>query len=1138
MSTIQHSPRPRIAAGALPMNGALPLNGAQAGIVHAELADPDAVDFGVGDAVVFRGALDAGLLARAIDATVAEVPWLGHRVEVGADGNGGDDGGTATDGTARLVPAAPVPGIEVLEHPAAPADAAGLEDFIGRVRERFVPRIRLGEPLLFRQVLLASAPAPDGTRTAVWVVAAHHVLTDAYGIVLLVRRATEHYAAAASGTDPGPSPFTAPEPVLEEEARYAASTAHTRDRDHWATLLEPNTADPAHRPGRFLPLLGAAGARPDPAAPRRLGLTGRALELGRYAPGREAVPGKGPRPTGPRATWADAVVAAHALVLTRLTGAGRAVIGLPVMNRLGSAAALCPAPVVNVLPLVVEVGPADTAADLVSRVAAARTRLVRHGRYRAEQLSRDLHLVGSGETLTATEVNIKAFDQHLTVPGGTVEFHALFEGPVDDIALNVLPVPGRDAVRFTLTAPGAEVSAQDAAAVLAAVEHAFESLAAAEDATPLARLGLTGTEDTVLHGGVPAEEHPPTLEELFAAAVAAAPDAPALRTAEEALDYRALDARAAAIASAVAAHGSTAGRFVAIDLPRGADYVAAILAAARAGATSVPLDPQAPPARNRGIVERLDGLGGQPAVVLATDPARWPANPVATPADWNLPAAGAAAPVSFALAPRATAAYLVHTSGSTGEPKAVAVSRDAFAHWMSYHRHAGFHGAVGERIAQTLPLHFDGAWCTLMGIALGHEIHLFSHEEARDPDALAAAVAGRRLTWLDMTPSMMAPLLDTGLFAPGHGVRRVSVGGEGCPQPLWERLRALEGVSVENLYGPTEFTVDALVADARASADVAVGRPLPGLTAVVLDAALRPLPAGLPGELYLAGPQEAHGYLGRPAGTAARFIANPFAEGGRMYRTGDRAVLGHDGLLRFLGRDDGQVKVRGYRIDVGEVETALVRLPGIAHAVVRVRGTRLLGWVVPANDAGAALAADPAAWRAALGELLPAQMVPHALAVLPALPLGSTGKLDEAALPEPSQPGAGQGSVLEGPAQHAVAAAMAAALGTPGSALGPDADFFAEGGDSITAIALVSRLRRAGWSGSVGAVFARRTVAGIAEDATPLPAAEGTGTDGSGPSPASGPAATPAPPVQLVQLDAADRNRLESMLGRRRGARR
>ncbi|WP_345714236.1 AMP-binding protein, partial [Kineococcus glutinatus] len=313
-------------------------------------------------------------------------------------------------------------------------------------------------------------------------------------------------------------------------------------------------------------------------------------------------------------------------------------------------------------------------------------------------------------------------------------------------------------------------------------------------------------------------------------------------------------------------------------------------------------------------------------------------------------------------------AYVIHTSGSTGAPKGVAVSHRSLAHLVDHHRRtlveplaAGVPGGR-LRVAHALPFVFDGSWEALLLLLLGHELHLLDADTYRDADRLAAAVRERGLQYLDSTPTMWEALADTGLLdgagpdGAGLPLRAALVGGEACPPALWHRLRAVPGLVVRNLYGPTEFTVDAVGADAVQSADPVIGRPLTDTAAHVLDGCLQPVADGVAGELYLAGPQLARGYAGRPDLTAERFVADPSGPpGARMYRTGDRVRRRPDGQLEYLGRTDDQVKVRGFRIEPGEVGAALTRVSGLAQAAVVACAdagpARLVGYVVPARGA-------------------------------------------------------------------------------------------------------------------------------------------------------------------------------------------
>ncbi|MYV93358.1 AMP-binding protein, partial [Streptomyces sp. SID1034] len=278
------------------------------------------------------------------------------------------------------------------------------------------------------------------------------------------------------------------------------------------------------------------------------------------------------------------------------------------------------------------------------------------------------------------------------------------------------------------------------------------------------------------------------------------------------------------------------------------------------------------------------------------------------------------------------------TSGSTGRPKGVAVPHRAAAHLLAAHR-AGFVADAGGgplRVALTASFSFDTSLEGVLLLADGHPLHLVDETTRMDPAALVDYVVAHRIDFLDLTPSYLRQLLPAGLLDdPRHRPRVLMLGGEAIGPALWRELGAHPEVAAYNFYGPTECTVDALSSRIEGTGRPLVGRPLPNTRAYVLDDRLQPVPPGVGGELYLAGEQVARGYLGRPGLTAARFLPDPYGPPAtRMYRTGDLARWTADGRLDYLGRADDQVKVRGHRIEPGEIEAALTDLPGIAAAAV------------------------------------------------------------------------------------------------------------------------------------------------------------------------------------------------------------
>ncbi|GAA1292609.1 non-ribosomal peptide synthetase [Saccharothrix xinjiangensis] len=530
--------------------------------------------------------------------------------------------------------------------------------------------------------------------------------------------------------------------------------------------------------------------------------------------------------------------------------------------------------------------------------------------------------------------------------------------------------------------------------------------------------------------------------EVFAEQARRTPDATALVFRGRSWTFAEVDARANRLAHHLLAHGAGPERVVALRLPRSADLVVAVLAVLKAGAVHLPIDPRLP-------AERVDFLLRDAAPALVLDE---------LPDTAGLPDA---AP-DVVVRPE-QAAYVIYTSGSTGTPKGVVVEHRQLANLF----HANRHDLMGEplKFAVTATFSFDTSWEGLLFLAAGNELHVVDDELRLDPEALVAYVAEHGIGMLDLTPTYARQLVRAGLL--GSGLRALMLGGEAVDEALWQEVAA-SPVRGFNYYGPTEVTVDSVATPITGDRPV-IGRPLHNLAAYVLDADLRPVPPGVPGELFLAGAQVARGYLDRPGLTAQRFPADPFGEpGSRMYRTGDRVRWSADGVLDYLGRTDDQVKIRGFRIEPGEVESALADVPGVREAAVVVRGNRLIGYVTGAPETDA---------RDVLARALPDYMVPSAVVVLDALPLSPSGKLDRKALPEPDFSGDHVAPRTE--AERVVAGVIADVLGL--ERVGATDDFFALGGDSILSIRVTSRLRAAfGVQLSPRAVFDHPTVSGLA----------------------------------------------------------
>ncbi|MDQ3824967.1 MAG: amino acid adenylation domain-containing protein, partial [Actinomycetota bacterium] len=293
---------------------------------------------------------------------------------------------------------------------------------------------------------------------------------------------------------------------------------------------------------------------------------------------------------------------------------------------------------------------------------------------------------------------------------------------------------------------------------------------------------------------------------------------------------------------------------------------------------------------------------------------------------------------------RDNAAYLIYTSGSTGRPKGVVIEHRGLSNLFFDHRVELIHPeavAAGRRlrVALTSVFSFDTSWEGLLFLADGHELHIIDDDVRLDAHALVDYVAQRRIDLLDLTPSYAQQLLPAGLVTDDrHQPRVIMLGGEAAGESLWRELAAAPNTTGYNYYGPTECTVDAVSCRLDGQDRPVIGRPGHNQQAYLLDKQLRPVPIGIPGELYLAGAQLARGYLNRPGLTAQRFIACPYGRpGGRMYRTGDLVRWATDGVLEYLGRVDEQVKIRGFRVEPGEVETTLLEHPEVAETTVVAR---------------------------------------------------------------------------------------------------------------------------------------------------------------------------------------------------------
>ncbi|WP_049462778.1 enterobactin synthase subunit F [Stenotrophomonas maltophilia] len=1001
------------------------LTEAQAGLWFAQRLAPDNPSFNTAHAVWIDGPLDVAAFMAAANRAAVEAEAFALRFAEGADGQ------PLQWHDPAHVPLLSVRDLSVEADPASAARALMQADRLSAVDPT---RDRISQQVLFDL----------GGQRWVWYLRVHHLAADGYGMALFTDRVCALYAGRIGESLPGLAG------VLADDAAYRADPRRTQAGHWWREYMQGAPAG--------VGLAGTVAASDDAlrwVQPLDAGFREQLLQ----ASVRWLQP------------WPDVLAALAAEYLRRMSAADEVVLGVPYMGRLGNASARVPAMVMNVLPLRVAAGEGSVEAftrGLGRQLSQGR----KHGRYRGEQLRRDLGLVGAQQRLHGPLVNVQPFYKPLALSGVRATLEVLCTGPVDDLTLGFRG-DGQHLLDLEIEANPALYSRDDVEAHATRLLHFVSAALEAGDiaAVPLATVAEA---QQVVHGfNATAHALPQTtLVELLQQGMDRDPHAPALVFGDTTLDYATLEARSFALAAQLRAMAVGPGSVVAVALPRSLELVIALVAVLRAGAAYLPLDLAHPDERLARIL-----ASAQPACVLAAAEvsARMDGVPVLAPDQWT--ALSFAAP--WADPAPSDAAYVIYTSGSTGEPKGVVIEHRAIVNRLLWMReHYGIRS--DDRVLQKTPATFDvSVWEFFLPLLCGATLVVAGPDAHRDPTELARLVRAHDITTAHFVPSM----LDAFLAAPasaGLQLRRVFTSGEALDASLRDRFHGRVQAELHNLYGPTEAAVDVSYWPASAddrSRPVPIGFPVWNTRLYVLDARMQPLPVGVPGDLYLGGVQLARGYLGRDDLTAERFLADPFLPGERIYRTGDVARWRSDGAVEYLGRSDHQVKLRGLRIELGEIEAALRELPGMDRVEVLLRqdapgDARLVAYVPSAL-------ADAATLRSHLATRVPDYMVPSAFVGVEYWPVTANGKLDRNALPKPPQQEAG-GLLPRTPLEQELAALFAQALGreTP---VAVDTDFFSLGGDSLSAVHLLLAIEKR-WRCDLGlgALFAQPTVAALA----------------------------------------------------------
>ncbi|WP_330242056.1 non-ribosomal peptide synthetase/MFS transporter [Streptomyces sp. NBC_00525] len=1008
-----------------------PLSFAQERLWFMEQFAPGTGAYNIPVARRLRGELDREALAHALDTVVARHETLRSRYPA------------TDDGRPVLEIAEPAPVPLPLTEAADEEHAARLVDEAGAL-----PFDLAAGPLL--RALLVRL----GDREHILLLVVHHSVSDGWSSEILISEILRCYTARLEGDD---------DPLGELPVRYGDFAQWQRDRLTGDALA----AEVAYWAGELAGVepLVLPTARPRPARQTFDG-AGYGFQVDRELLDRLAALGK-----THGATLHMVLLAAFQELLARYSGQREFAVGSPVAGRPEPELEGLIGMFVNVLPLRARLDGDPTFATLLERTRETCLEAYAHQELPFAQLVTELNVprdVSRSPVFQAVLAvqNYATGRQTSAGPGPAVENYGLrASGTRFDVELFLMEWP--DGLRGAFNYNTDLFGEADIARLAAHLDRLLHAVADRPD-IPLSALDLLSDDERALETvqfnrtdrPVPADA---TLVSLIGEQIARTPDAVAVTADDRSLSYAELDAAADRIAARLRAAGTGPGDVVAVGAERSPELVAALLAVQRTGACYTPLDTEYPADR---LAFMLDDSGarvlltqravpvpeGCRAIVLYLDDA--------DPLDGSAPNAAPDTPGPTPDDP----AYLIYTSGSTGRPKGVPNTHRAVVNrllWMQRSYPIG----PDDSVLQKTPAGFDvSVWEFFWPLITGARLVLARPGGQKDTAYLSELIRSAPVTVAHFVPSML-PLF---LAEEGAGhctdLRRVVCSGEALPPDTARAFHeVLPGCALANLYGPTEAAIDVCAWECEERPDVVpIGFPVDNLRLYVLDRALRPVPPGAPGEIHIAGTGVALGYHRRPGLTARQFVPDPYGPpGSRLYRTGDLGRRRPDGALEHLGRIDQQVKLRGLRIEPGEIEAALRALPPITEAAVVVRedspgDKRLAAYLVTGDGQPAP---DPQDLRTALKQVLPDYMVPVSFTALPALPLTANGKLDRRALPAPQiHRTGGAASAAQTPAEHVLAAIWSEVLGL--DEVGADEDFFDLGGHSLLATQVVARARR------------------------------------------------------------------------------
>lgn len=881
-----------------------------------------------------------------------------------------------------------------------------------------------------------------------WYQRYHHLQVDGFSLAAITQHIGNIYCAYQQGLPTPISPFSPFYNVVDEYVKYQQSDAYQKDKLFWAQY------------SKSLPLPASLSSVPLTELAETVEILRTEYKIDSITLNRLSC-------AVPDIRQMDMIFAIVALWLGRLSSRMEYAIEFLFMCRMGSAALTATGAVVNMLPMAIILDSDETLPELAKRLAEQLKILRRHQRYNTENIVRERRKAVGNEPLFAPSVNIKMFEYPLELPNLQTQTHTLASGPIDEIELMVL-IGESGEITIELLANAQiyqQITLQDHLSRITLMLEQFSQYPALRCGDVNLQLDKE-REQLALINKTQTTLPDMTLSELVIIQAQKTPDAIALIDSQWQFSYREMREQVMALAAQLQTLGVKPEDCVAVALPRSVFLTVAIHAIAEVGAAWLPLDVD-----STDVCLQMRLKEAQPVLVITSNErlSRFE-NSITFCYNAPLPSIGQA---TMSLFRSEHTAYILFTSGATGQPKGVMVGQTAIVNrilWMQ----ASYPLTTEDVVILKTPCSFDvSVWEFWWPFIAGAKLVMAEPEAHRNPLALYRLFNDYGVTTAHFVPSMLSEFIRclemVGSECCGS-LKRVFCSGEGLPTALCRRWEQLVGTPLYHLYGLTEAAIDVAhynaygVDLARVKGDkMHIGYPIWNIGLRILDSELQPVPFGVAGDLYISGVQLAKGYLNQPELAASRFIADPVDLGKRIYRTNDIARWLESGAIEYIGRRDFQLKIRGQNIEFGEIEAVLLAQPDIAQAVVHAcilnqdaqfegDQRQLVGYVVASS--GQRLNTQQLQQR--LCEQLPSYMIPVAIMQLDSLPLSNSGKLDRQLLPLPQLMESEKGRIPVTAMELLIAEAFSQLLGCEIHTV--QADFFALGGDSLLAIRLAAQL--------------------------------------------------------------------------------